>query len=92
MTETINTKKYVKVYGLNELREMIQHIDSHEVLSFDVEATGVNPRKDVIVGFSISGDIGVGYYIPILVYDKETDSLLDFYIEGRTVKSFVKDL
>jgi DNA polymerase I-like protein with 3'-5' exonuclease and polymerase domains len=92
MINTGNIKKYVKVYGLDELREMIEHIDSHEVLSFDVEATGVNPRKDQIIGFSVSGEFGVGYYIPILVYDKETDSLLDFYIEGRTVKSFVKDL
>lgn len=82
-------RKLVQVQQYGDLLEMVSHIESSEYVAYDVEATGVNPRKDTIIGFSVSGQPGVGYYLPLYTYNKNTDSFDQYYIlkDSVSVKS-----
>jgi hypothetical protein len=42
----------------------------------------LNVRKGKIVGFSVSGDEGMGFYMPTMMWDAENESLEEVKIEG----------
>lgn len=71
-----------KVYKIikteTDYLEALNHINSHDFLSYDVETTGLNVRKDQVVGFSFSGESGRGYYVPIKIYCPLQNMLNDF--------------
>ena len=48
-------KKYYTVTDKETLQLLFDHIDSCDTLAVDTETTGLNPRKDKIVGWSVSG-------------------------------------
>lgn len=75
----MSDKKYVLVDNVDSFREMVLHIKAHALISFDTETTSLNPRKGKIVGFSVSGEVGVGYYMPTMLYNGEqlVDAELD---------------
>jgi DNA polymerase I-like protein with 3'-5' exonuclease and polymerase domains len=85
-------KKYVKVYDRATLTEFIDHINKCEVIAIDTETSGLNPRKDKIVGWSISGIPGTGYYFPTWVFNKDTQILEEVTIEGRPADLISKKL
>ena len=62
-------KKYYTVQDKGTLELLYNHINDSEVIAVDTETTGLNPRKDKIVGWSVSGDEGVGFYLPTLVWN-----------------------
>ena len=64
-------KKYYTVQDFQDFKLMLQHIRQSEVIAVDTETTGLNPRKDKIIGWSISGDEGIGFYLPTLVWNFE---------------------
>jgi DNA polymerase I-like protein with 3'-5' exonuclease and polymerase domains len=66
---------------------MFQHIQESEVIAVDTETTGLNPRKNKIIGWSISGDEGVGFYLPTLVFDYEKDELVLQTIDGTSTET-----
>ena len=66
-------KKYYTVQDSETLKLMFKHIQESDVIAVDTETSGLNPRKDKIVGWSISGDEGVGFYIPTLVWNFDKD-------------------
>ena len=68
-------KKYYTVQDKETLELLHQHIIDSDVIAVDTETTGLNPRKDKIIGWSVSGDEGVGFYLPTLVFDYEKDEL-----------------
>ena len=68
-------KKYYTVQDETTLKLLHQHILDSDVIAVDTETTGLNPRKDKIVGWSISGEEGVGFYLPTLVWDFDKDKL-----------------
>ena len=68
-------KKYYTVQDETTLKLLHQHIINSEVIAVDTETSGLNPRKDKIVGWSVSGDEGVGFYLPTLVWNFEEDKL-----------------
>lgn len=45
------------------------------VLAYDTETNGLELHKTVVVGFSVSFDAHRGYYVPILVWVPDKDSL-----------------
>ena len=45
-------KKYYTVQDSETLKLMIQHIKESDVIAVDTETSGLNPRKDKIVGWS----------------------------------------
>ena len=68
-------KKYYTVQDEETLKLLHQHILDSDIIAVDTETTGLNPRKDKIVGWSVSGDEGVGFYLPTLVWNFEEDKL-----------------
>jgi len=68
-------KKYYTVQDEDTLKLLHQHILDSDILAVDTETSGLNPRKDKIVGWSVSGDEGVGFYLPTLVWNFEEDKL-----------------
>jgi DNA polymerase-1 len=77
-------KSYVTVTTPETVKEMLQHILDSDVIAVDTETTSLNPRQGKIVGWSISGKEGRGYYFPTLLYNKDTDTLEDAKIQGHS--------
>jgi DNA polymerase I-like protein with 3'-5' exonuclease and polymerase domains len=53
------------------LSDFIKDINSHTIVSFDTETTGLNARKDKVIGFSVSCTRGSGWYLPLYVWNKD---------------------
>lgn len=73
-------KQYVTVDSRETFKELIQHIRESEYVTFDTETDSLNPRKGSIIGFSVSGQIGRGFYMPTMVWKEER--LQEVIIEG----------
>lgn len=69
-TKTVK-KDYTIVLTKEDRKDLIDHIQKHEILAFDIEATGLNVRRDQTIGFSVSGEEGKGFYYPIKTYSTE---------------------
>ncbi len=52
-------KKYIVVETKEQLIELHQHIVNSDIIAYDTETTSLNPRTGTIIGFSVSGDIGI---------------------------------
>ena len=74
-------KKYYKVDSKESVDLLIQHINEKEILAYDTETTSLNPRKGKIIGFSVSGEEGLGFYMPTMAWNNETESLEECQIE-----------
>jgi DNA polymerase I-like protein with 3'-5' exonuclease and polymerase domains len=85
-------KKYVKVVDKATLNELITHIGSYEILAIDTETDSLNPRKGKIVGWSVSGTAGEGYYFPTWIYDRVDQQLKEVFIEGRPADEISKKI
>lgn len=53
---------------LDQVKEMVYHIKSSDLIAFDTETTSLNPRKGAIIGFSVSAEVGKGYYMPTMIF------------------------
>jgi DNA polymerase I-like protein with 3'-5' exonuclease and polymerase domains len=82
-------KSYVLVDDFDKLKDLVNHIKENDIISFDIETNSLNPRKGKIVGFSISAQVGVGYYMPTMVY---RDELVDATIEDRNCHDLAKKI
>jgi uncharacterized protein YprB with RNaseH-like and TPR domain len=49
-------KKYYHVDSIETVNLLIEHINQSEVLAYDTETTGLNVRRDQVVGWSVSGE------------------------------------
>ena len=85
-------KKYYTVQDSETLKLMFKHIQESEVIAVDTETSGLNPRKDKIVGWSLSGDEGIGFYIPTLVWNFEKDKLELQTIDDTSTETISKNL
>ena len=89
-------KKYYTVQDEATLKLLHQHISESDVIAVDTETSGLNPRKDKIVGWSVSGDEGIGFYLPTLVWDFSQNKLVLQTIMGESTevisKNFMKML
>lgn len=77
-------KNYVLVTEKEQLRALYDYIVSHEIIALDTETTGLNTRKDKIIGASFTAEEGTGFYLPVMSYQKETGSFLEHHIEGKS--------
>lgn len=75
------------IYTKGMENEILKFIEDNEILSFDTETTGLNVRKDRIMGFGISSN-SVSYYIPLLDWDVRS-SKVDFV---DTPDDFIKQV
>ena len=85
-------KKYVIVQTREQFDELYHHITNSNLIAYDIETDSLNPRKGSIIGFSVSGDIGVGYYFPTRVWDTSKEQLVDLVIDGKSCHSLAKTL
>ena len=85
-------KKYYTVQDKETLKLLHEHIVSSDVIAVDTETTGLNPRKNKIIGWSVSGDEGVGFYLPTLVFDYELDDLVLQEIDGTSTETISRNL
>ncbi len=57
-----------------DVAQLLQFIVDNEVLAYDTETTGLNVRKDRIIGFGISNET-TSYYIPIYTWNSIKSTL-----------------
>jgi len=81
-------KSYVLVNDLETFRELIEHINQHEILAYDTETDSLNPRRGQIIGFSVSGEVGRGYYMPTMVFENE--ALREVSLNGKRCHDLAK--
>jgi DNA polymerase I-like protein with 3'-5' exonuclease and polymerase domains len=81
-------KSYVTVQSIDTLKEMIDHIKACDLIAFDTETNSLNPRKGKIIGFSVSGEVGKGYYMPTMIF--KDDELQDAYIDDKLCHDLAK--
>jgi DNA polymerase I-like protein with 3'-5' exonuclease and polymerase domains len=81
-------KSYVKVDSIDTLKEMIEHIKSSDLIAFDTETTSLNPRQGKIIGFSVSAEVGKGYYMPTMIF--KDGELQDAYIDDKLCHDLAK--
>jgi DNA polymerase I-like protein with 3'-5' exonuclease and polymerase domains len=73
-------KSYVLVNTKELVQKMARHILEYDIIAFDTETTSLNTRKGEIIGWSVSGKEGEGYYLPTKLF--ENQELVDAYIES----------
>lgn len=65
------------VKTLEEFEELLQFVTNGNILAYDIETTGLNVRKDKIIGIGVS-DNNKGYYIPVQYFtEKQVIPLLN---------------
>jgi|TARA_R110000851_G_scaffold241949_1_gene394524 DNA polymerase I-like protein with 3'-5' exonuclease and polymerase domains len=92
VNQQVIEKKYYKVDSKETLQLLFQHIQESPILAYDTETTSLNPRKGKIIGFSVSGDEGIGFYLPTMAWNNTTETLEECTIEGTTCHSIAKKL
>jgi len=67
--------KNYKLITKSNIEEFTQEINNHEIIAFDTETTGLNVRKEKVIGFSVSCIEGTGWYLPLYIWDKNAKTL-----------------
>jgi DNA polymerase I-like protein with 3'-5' exonuclease and polymerase domains len=81
-------KSYVTVDSIDKLKSLIEHIKQNDLIAFDTETNSLNPRKGKIIGFSVSGQEGQGYYMPTMIF--KDNELQDAVIEDKLAHDLAK--
>ncbi len=68
-------KSYKIITTQEGVVELANHIEQYEVLAYDCETTSLNPRHGQIIGFSVSGQVGEGYYFPTRIWNPTSHRL-----------------
>ena len=85
-------KKYYTVTDKETVNLLIQHINESNIIAYDTETDSLNMRKGQIVGFSVSGDIGIGFYMPTMQWNHATETLDELQIEGIGCHTLAKKI
>ncbi len=83
-------KNYVLVNTKEDVDRLLQHIHESDIIAYDTETDSLNPRTGSIIGWSVSGKTGHGYYLPTQVYNPEDDKLVEQFIEGISAHDISK--
>ena len=85
-------KKYYTVDSVELVNLLIEHINTSDVIAFDTETNSLNMRKGSIVGWSVSGDEGIGFYLPTQIWNSDTQQLEECLIGGKGAHTITKKL
>jgi DNA polymerase I-like protein with 3'-5' exonuclease and polymerase domains len=85
-------KKYYTVDSVDTVNLLIQHINQSDIIAYDTETDSLNPRKGSIVGWSCSGDEGIGFYLPTQKWNPQTEQLEECTIGGKGAHAITKKL
>lgn len=72
---SVINKKYILIDNGEKYREALAHLDNVEYVAYDTETTGLNVRKEKVIGFSFTGKVNEGYYFPLFYWDTSTNLL-----------------
>lgn len=64
-----------------ELTELLKYIDTQEIIAFDTESNGLDEDADII-GFSVSADPELAYYVILKFWDKEKQELVSTALDA----------
>lgn len=92
MTTQVLDKKYVKIVNSEQITELINYINSYEIIAIDTETDGLNPRKNKVVGWSVSATPGTGYYFPTWIWNAKEQILEEVVIANRNADTISKKL
>lgn len=62
-------KNYNLIVDSTGFKNAIDYLESCEYVTYDTETTGLNTRKDIVIGFAFSGSVGAGYYLPLYYWN-----------------------
>ena len=85
-------KKYYHVDSVETVNILLEHIQASEVIAYDTETTSLNPRKGEIVGWSISGDEGIGFYMPTIRWNSAKEQLEECQIGGKGAHTITRKI
>lgn len=85
-------KNYTIVTDNDSYSQLEKHISSFEYFAFDTETTGLNVRKNKVIGLSISGEIGTAFYLPLLTWSKDLQQLVPVYTTREMFTHILKEL
>lgn len=69
----------------------MEWLNGQETVAYDIETTGLNVRKDRIIGFGVSSGVD-GFYVPMLTYDKSLGQLVELGIGEACIRQFLQTL
>ena len=92
MSTQVLDKKYVKIVNSEQITELINYINSYEIIAIDTETDGLNPRKNKVVGWSVSATPGTGYYFPTWIWNAKEQILEEVVIANRNADTISKKL
>lgn len=72
------SKNYILINNTEKFKLAIDHIKKHAYHAFDTETNGLNTRKCKVIGFSFTGKIDMGFYIPLYFYCPMSKELQKF--------------
>lgn len=85
-------KSYKIITTQEGVVELANYIKNGNIISYDTETTSVNPRKGMIIGFSVSANIGEGYYFPTRIWNADKQELSDLKINSKKCDVIAKEL
>jgi len=85
-------KKYIQVKTSEEVLELVNYINLYDIVAIDTETNGLNPRKNKIVGWSVSAAPGTGYYFPTWIWNTVNQQLEEVYIDGKAADEISRKL
>lgn len=88
----MKSKKYTIVRTEESLKELFDYILEHDIIALDTETNSLNTRSGKVIGFSVSGKVGTGFYLPNLVWNFNTQQLEQQFINGKSVYTLSKKL
>jgi DNA polymerase I-like protein with 3'-5' exonuclease and polymerase domains len=68
-------KNYTIIRTRHQYEEAKKHLSNYFYIAFDTETTGLNVRKEKVIGFSFCGKEGESFYMPHLVWNSATQQL-----------------
>jgi DNA polymerase I-like protein with 3'-5' exonuclease and polymerase domains/intein/homing endonuclease len=85
-------KNYITISTKQQAKEMLDYIHQEDIIAYDTETNGLNVRRCVIIGFSVTNREGTGYYLPIFQWDTELENLVPYELEGTPTHEIAKFL
>ena len=80
---------YKQVYTINCLRNVLKRVKEIPVLSYDVEASSLNPREAKLLSIGLSWKVNTGVAFPI--YVKDEDKCCNMFLEAKNKLSSTTD-
>jgi DNA polymerase I-like protein with 3'-5' exonuclease and polymerase domains len=84
--------KDYKLITKQSLPQFISELNTYEIIAYDTETTGLNVRKDKVIGFSVSCTEGSGWYLPLHIWNKELQELVPQSWEQSVAKDILSRL